>query len=832
MFDFFKKHLAGKLSTKIASPTPLETQQKKQLETDRVIANLHAVKQAEVAKAASFAGQEEAALAFILQSDYADARLEAVMHIHTPEALMKVGQAMRNTDRRVSKLAQKKLAELQNQQQVNSAVQACLVQGEQLLKHIPLMVNEVALWDKQRLALGEHGLPLLKMKVELDRRLQEQLDLQRQVMQVAGKLQLLVDPLVESNLSLEQAQSQLAECRLQWQEIQSSVLKISLPKNHIHQVTDAFVKAESHVEQLVGAELSLPVVEVDSDIQPGSEMGEADKTTAEKTENQPPEMPIHEPIKLSSIDVEAVIAALEHALAEGSLQQALDLDKSLRKAGEISSRFSQRLSALRNELNRLLDWARWGGNISREELIKFAENLATAKLSAPELAKQVGGLRARWKELDRTSGAQFQQPAQLTWERFDQACNRAYQVAEAYFKQQAQVRLTNLATAQAQLAAMDEVILELQNQLPDWKAHQIYINKVKMEWRKTGAIDRKLRVQLDAEFDQKVNVLLEPLTAARAAAKEVRQQLIESVAKIPTMERDAAKKVQQAQQRWQQEALKLPLAPKVEQVLWRQFRAACEDIFARRTAHADEQKQRRNQAILTKEACCAELEHYLENKVDQSSAQIKMVLAKAKKDWGDWGNKAKQDTNESNDLNARFSAALRALEQRYSISLREEKKVMLVNLRGKIKLCQQVENASAMVEAEMVERRVAWQSEWQSLGTNLLPAELNKLLEQRFNKALADSDSRDVGDTLAQLEAQLEEQLLRIELIRNLASPPELAQQRLQLQVQELQAALKNRDVSNNYLTNFYALCALSVRLNAQQEQRFQTVLDDYMAYA
>jgi hypothetical protein len=54
------------------------------------------------------------------------------------------------------------------------------------------MINQVSLWDKERLSLGEYGTPLQQVKSDLDRRLQEQIDLQRAVMQLAEELHLLV----------------------------------------------------------------------------------------------------------------------------------------------------------------------------------------------------------------------------------------------------------------------------------------------------------------------------------------------------------------------------------------------------------------------------------------------------------------------------------------------------------------------------------------------------------------------------------------------------------------------------------------------------------------
>src|SRR5207247_21609 len=64
--------------------------------------------------------------------------------------------------------------------------------------------------------------------------------------------------------------------------------------------------------------------------------------------------------------------ALEAPLQQGSLGSAAEHDKALKEAKGIhlSGAQSERLAHARSELKRLSDWARWGGNVSREELIK------------------------------------------------------------------------------------------------------------------------------------------------------------------------------------------------------------------------------------------------------------------------------------------------------------------------------------------------------------------------------------------------------------------------------------------------------------------------------
>ncbi len=810
MFDFFFKKRPSATPSNIPGKTPQPDDEIAEKTAEKAARKL-IEKQTELEKAESFSDQEEAALVFLLQSNYADARLKAVKHIHSYDALLQVSKAMRDTDRRVSKLAHEKLTVLLYQQKMHLAVQDCLQQGQQLLQQPHLMINQVSLWDKERLSLGEYGAPLQQVKSDLGRRLQEQIDLQRAVMQLAEELHLLV----ASTQPVDQLHEKLVECEQQQQRILSSAVIASLPKNQLAQLDQEFDRAKSHLQKMT--ESSQVATQAAEEIQPQSEpvVQSAPVVPVLVLPIEPEQQRIRQQ---PAIDLQAVLNSLEQALAAGSLQQALDIDKTLRSA-DITPRgeMSQRLQALRGELSRLLDWAKWGGNVSREELIKVADSLQSKELAPSEIAKQVGGLRARWKELDRTSGV----ATKSLWERFDEACSRAYSIADSYFKQQAQLRLENFQLAQSQLAAMDVAIVESQNQLIDSKTYLARVNKIRLDWRKLGAIDRKLKTKLDAEFEQKFSLLNQPLVAAREAATLVRQRLIQSVAEINASERDAVDKVKLAQQHWQQAALTTLLDRKDEQKLWNQFRSVCDAIFAQRKTNIDQQKQQKEQSIAAKLQYCERLEAMMGN----ASADISLALRSAQHEW-------RELSQQVRGLDARFEQAVANLEKRQTELLVLDKQAGLVTLRAKIKLCQRLEAAAHSVHSNGLELAAALQKEWEALAevhSILLTTALSKLLMQRFGNALVALKNQQLPDPKSAMEnlAQFEERLLRLELMRGLSSPVELSQQRMQLQVKDLQSALRHRDAAENYLSNLWALCTLPVVLTAQHEQRFQLILDD-----
>ncbi len=90
-----------------------------------------------------------------------------------------------------------------------------------------------------------------------------------------------------------------------------------------------------------------------------------------------------------------VLEQMETALDSGLLQAAAECDRTLRaidvKAAQASESQMARLSRVRAELAHLLGWAKWGGNVSREELVKAAMELPDTAIAGVRVGK-----KSRW----------------------------------------------------------------------------------------------------------------------------------------------------------------------------------------------------------------------------------------------------------------------------------------------------------------------------------------------------------------------------------------------------------------------------------------------------
>ncbi|AMO99228.1 hypothetical protein CAter10_1436 [Collimonas arenae] len=356
---------------------------------------------------------------------------------------------------------------------------------------------------------------------------------------------------------------------------------------------------------------------------------------------------------------------LEKSLEDGALQAATDFDKTLRaidfKAHKPSAAQLSRLTQARSELTRLQGWARWGGNVSREELTKAAQELLGQELALAELAKKIGSLRARWKSLDGSSGS----APKVLWESFDAACTTAYAPVAAHFQQQAEQRQANLVNARAliddvQQYAQAALPLEtVDGVAPDWKAIAQFCQQKQQAWKSQGPINRSEKKALDGAFAAAMQGLLTPLAAQQRSEIARRERLIDEAAQLPANQRDTADRVRELQQRWQEQAKALPLPRQDEQELWLRFRAACDAIFAQRKESASSADAERRDNLRLREEQCA----LLEAASAEPEAVLPKLLQQAQQEWARAGQVPRA---EQAQIEARFQEAITAIRRAWS----------------------------------------------------------------------------------------------------------------------------------------------------------------------
>ena len=294
----------------------------------------------------------------------------------------------------------------------------------------------------------------------------------------------------------------------------------------------------------------------------------------------------------ASSAVREVLSKLELEIAEGhgkaSAGAAAALRNALKEFGRlIDDKLENQAHAALAAAGELEGWQRWRADQLREELVTKAEGL----LKRPE-GQAMGGrkmqdslrtLREQWKQTD-----QGGVPNHALWKRFDEACNEAYKVVEAWLEKIKSEAAENKAQ---RLALIEEVKAWAADNATakddDWKGFNRILHQFGDRWREAGHLSEKAFAELQPLWLAAIGAAAAPLEALQALSLEQRRSMIEEAKVLgaaPVLRIDAVKHLQQ---RWQAEAHAVPLDRRQEQKLWDAFRKPIDDAFNRKTAERE-----------------------------------------------------------------------------------------------------------------------------------------------------------------------------------------------------------------------------------------------------
>jgi hypothetical protein len=195
------------------------------------------------------------------------------------------------------------------------------------------------------------------------------------------------------------------------------------------------------------------------------------------------------------------------------------------------------------------------------------------------MQEQLRTLREQWKQVD-----QGGPPNHGLWKRFDEACNEAHKVVEAWLdkmkSEAAEHRAHRIALIEEVKAWAGQNTTAAGN---DWKGFNRVIHQFETRWREAGHLSEKAFAELQPQWKQAIQAAEAPLASIQKQSLERRHAMIEEAKVLgaaPQLRIDAVKALQQ---RWQAEAQTVPLDRKHEQKLWDAFRKPIDDAFNRKT---------------------------------------------------------------------------------------------------------------------------------------------------------------------------------------------------------------------------------------------------------
>jgi hypothetical protein len=533
------------------------------------------------------------------------ARVRAwLQHQPAPEEMQRVYRELSVKDKGAARLLREKLDEIKRQREQEGMATEWAHKAQALLEAARLNVADAMAWQRDAAKAGAplSREPLAALKTRLAERVKAIEDLQHRA-QVQREAAVLLAQRIEvlstkSWLDAQAVADSLASDVAAWQagaltlpedpnwasvdlrfapQLEASRAQLAL-------VWDAFSGALAQARAAAADPAApLPLVPVWAD-----ELRQARGLAMPAAEPPRPKVD-PEARSRATAAVREVLDHLEKEIAQGHGKASAGAANALRQAlkehgRHIGGELDRQAHAALAAAGELEGWQRWRADQLREELVGKAEALLRRPegqaLGGRKMQESLRELREQWKQTD-----QGGVPNHALWKRFDEACNQAYKVVEAWLEK---VKAEAAEHKARRLALIEELkAWSAAHASPaggDWKGFNRELHQFAERWREAGHLSEKAFAELQPQWKAALAAASAPLEAAQRESLQRRQAMIEEAVQLgaaPTLHIDAVKAVQQ---RWQAEAHAVPLERRQEQKLWDAFRKPIDEAFARKSA--------------------------------------------------------------------------------------------------------------------------------------------------------------------------------------------------------------------------------------------------------
>ena len=533
----------------------------------------------------------------------------------SPEQMQEVFKELSGRDKGAARLLREKLDELKRAKGQEAIAAEWAQKAEALLAQSKLNIADALAWQRDAAKAGAplSREPLAGFKVQLAERVKGIEDLQHRA-QVQREAAVLLAQRFEVLSTKGWRDAQAAEEALRadvahWQQQAAELAaddnwssldakfapQLDASKAQLLVVSDSFHGALAQASAAAAdAAAPLPPVPVWADELRAARglPTEASATAAASAAPAKSSGPKVDPEKRATAQaaVEAALGKLEQETAEGhgkaSAGAAAALRAVLKEHGKlVEAPLEARVHAALVAAGELEGWQRWSADKVREELVAKAEGLLKRPegqaLGGRKMQESLRTLREQWKQAD-----QGGMPNHALWKRFDEACNEAHKVVEAWLDK---VRADAAEHRAHRVALIEEVKAwaAAHAEGSDLKAHNRALHQFADRWRDAGHVGEKVFAELQPLWNDAFGAARAPLETAQAASLERRQAMIAEATDLgaqPMLRIDAVKALQQ---RWQAEAQSVPLDRRQEQKLWDAFRAPIDEAFNRKTSERE-----------------------------------------------------------------------------------------------------------------------------------------------------------------------------------------------------------------------------------------------------
>jgi predicted nucleic acid-binding Zn-ribbon protein len=517
-------------------------------------------------------------------------------------------------------------------------------------------------------------------------------------------------------------------------------------------------------------------------------------------------------------EFEELTARLEGVLVNGkakSIDQLINRGRNILKQlpGKYLSRLEKKgLPKMFNQLVRradsLLDWREWSTSAVKDKLIEEMEKLALetgehsddSNYDFSAAAAEISRARASWKQASKgTKDKEFS-----LWEKFDAACNKAYEPCQMHFNRLEESRSKNLQEREQicqDLQKYFDTVTEEEPEEIDWKVLEKIIRVAREDWEKLGVVNRNDRQVINKRFHGVLHKLEKLVRNRRVENKSAKQALINRVeVALKQLEEktidlgNAIDIVKNAQNQW-----KATGPASKDQQRWRKFKAACDSVFAARKL--EQNKIRQEEAVVNKQR------DEIVSRINHCSEQQGMAIFQARNEVEELQSNWRElpNLNKSHKQERLFKDACENFKEKLGQYQRAQLKAVKQQVQENVACCYQIEDLirdclqGQLGPGELADSVMKISEKWNMVNEKSLS--YTGAIEERF-QILKKYVDNIVGGQEEEFKRVLVEQhekclankealCIQLEILANKESPEGSKQKRMEIQVARLANNMK-----------------------------------------
>jgi len=329
--------------------------------------------------------------------------------------------------------------------------------------------------------------------------------------------------------------------------------------------------------------------------------------------------------KALAATLKGVLPELESALEAKQYKESKQLLKTVQNQfQQLDNRhrkeFQARMHLLAGQFRELSDWQGFATEPKQIALCEQMEYLAEQPIEPEAKAERIKELQNEWRDLGGSSD-------RALWTRFKSASDQAYEPCKAYFEAKSDLKQANIQKREAICSELQTFLDNADWSNIDWKAAERIHQTARQEWKSAWPVDFRGNRQVQKRFDSLLKQLESPLDEERRKNEAVKQAIVERAEELvdhePLQEAmDAAKTLQTE---WQAAGI---TRHREDRKLWKAFRKACDDIFARRDARRSALQEETGQADQEAREILADFANIPHNADDETLGSARDALGK------------------------------------------------------------------------------------------------------------------------------------------------------------------------------------------------------------